>query len=238
MASRCRQLSAEERVKIKTLARADHSRKAIAKRLGRVQSTISREMSRNGEGDRPYRAVWAQAFAAGCRQAASEHPRKLQPEDWERIKARLEDGWSLEQIAGREQVEGRTGVSATSLYAWIREQRERRDAVSVPAAAGQGAQGEEGRRRGRCRADSGARGRQLATEACGREVADRVPRGGPDHRQGASRGGADDGGSEEQVRVAGGFDGQGGGGDDAGVCMIPFNILWSERPDSCLGVAK
>ena len=123
MRSRYRHLSAEERVKIETLAGEGHSRKAIAKRLGRAQSTISREMSRNREGERPYGAARAQAFAAGRRQAASERPRRLQPEDWERFEALLKEGWSPEQIAGREKRLGGAAVSATWLYAWIREDR-------------------------------------------------------------------------------------------------------------------
>ena len=123
MTSRYRQLSAEERVKIETLAGEGHSRKAIAKRLGRAQSTISREMSRNREGDQPYGAARAEAFAAGRRRAASERPRRLQPEDWERFEALLKEGWSPEQIAGRQKVKGLPEVSATWLYAWIREDR-------------------------------------------------------------------------------------------------------------------
>lgn len=119
-----RQLSAEERVKIETLAQEGHSGKAIARKLGRSQSTISRELGRNREGDEPYGAARAQAFAAGRRQAASERPRKLRPEDWKRFQARLEDGWSPEQIAGREKKEGRAGVSATWLYVWIWQDRE------------------------------------------------------------------------------------------------------------------
>ena len=123
MAKGYRQLSAEERVKIETLAAEGHSRKSIARSLGRAQSTISREMGRNREGEQPYGAARAQAFAAGRRQAASERPRKLSREDWERFEARLKEGWSPEQIAGREKLEGRAGVSATWLYAWIREDR-------------------------------------------------------------------------------------------------------------------
>lgn len=123
MAKRYRQLSAEERVKIETLAAEGHSRKSIARQLGRAQSTISREMGRNREGKQPYGAAQAQAFAAGRRHAASGRPRKLGPADLDRFQARLKEGWSPEQIAGREKLEGSPGVSATWLYKWIREDR-------------------------------------------------------------------------------------------------------------------
>lgn len=51
----------------------------------------------------------ARAKCLGRAQATSERPRKLQPEDRERLKACLEEGWSPEQVVRREQVEGRTG---------------------------------------------------------------------------------------------------------------------------------
>lgn len=51
-----RQLSAEERLKIETLAGEGRSGKSIARILGRSQSTISRELGRNREGDQPYGA--------------------------------------------------------------------------------------------------------------------------------------------------------------------------------------
>lgn len=78
MASRYRQLSAQERVKIETLPGEGHARNASAKCLARAQAT-------------------------------SERPGKLQPEDWERFKACLEEGRNPEQVARRERVEGRTG---------------------------------------------------------------------------------------------------------------------------------
>ena len=117
-------MSAEERVKIETLAGKGHSGKTIARKLGRSQSTISRELGRNREGDQPHGAARTQAFAAGRRQAAAERPRKLRPEDWKRFQVRLEEGWSPEQIAGREKRDGRPGVSVTWLYVWIWQDRE------------------------------------------------------------------------------------------------------------------
>ena len=109
-------------MKIESLAGEGHLRNSIAKRLGRTQSTISREMGRNG-GDQPYGAARAQACAAGRRKAASERPRGLEASDSERFEPRLQEGRGPEQIAGREKLEGRARVSATWLYALIREDR-------------------------------------------------------------------------------------------------------------------
>ena len=122
MARQFRQLSPEERAKIESLAEEGYSGKSIARKLGRSQSTICRELGRNREGDQPYGAARAQALAAGRRQASSERPRKLGPEDRERFKARLEEGWSPEQIAAREKLEGRPGVSVTWLYRWLHQE--------------------------------------------------------------------------------------------------------------------
>lgn len=63
MARRCRQVSAEERVKIETLAAEGHSRNSISRCLVYAQSTISREIERNRNEGQPYEAARAQAFA-------------------------------------------------------------------------------------------------------------------------------------------------------------------------------
>ena len=115
-------MSAEERVKIETLAAEGHSGNAIGRCLGCAQSTISRELGRNREGDEPYGAARAQTLAAGRGQAASERPPKLGAADWERFKECLKAGWSPDQTAGREQLEGGPGTSATWIYEWLREE--------------------------------------------------------------------------------------------------------------------
>ena len=57
------------------------------------------------------------------RRAVGRRPRKLGAADWERFEERLKAGWSPEQIAGWEQLEGGPGVSATWLYKWLRKDR-------------------------------------------------------------------------------------------------------------------
>ena len=97
-----RRLSAEEQVKMETLAGEGHSGKSIARILGRSQSTISRELGRNREGDQPYGATRAEALATGRRRAAAKRPRKLGAADWECFEAHLKAGCRPEQIVAPE----------------------------------------------------------------------------------------------------------------------------------------
>ena len=62
-----RQLSAEERLKIETLAGEGHSGKSIARILGRSQSTISRRAA--GRWPRSGRASWAGRTGSASRSA-------------------------------------------------------------------------------------------------------------------------------------------------------------------------
>jgi DNA-binding CsgD family transcriptional regulator len=94
-----RSLSAAEREEISRDLAAGDSCRAIAKRLGRASSTVSRELARIG-GRRHYRAQ--RADAAADRRAARPKPSKLAMEP--RLHAVVEDKlalrWSPEQIAG------------------------------------------------------------------------------------------------------------------------------------------
>ena len=67
------QLNMHEREIVSQLWAAGHSRKAIAERLGRSRSTISRELKRNGAADGSYSAVTAQEQAMR-RRRQPQHP--------------------------------------------------------------------------------------------------------------------------------------------------------------------
>jgi transposase, IS30 family len=117
------QLSMEEREVVSQLWAAGHSRKAIAKRLGRHRSTIGRELARNGQADGNYLAVAAQERAARRRR---ERPlvRKLQRADLNQVvRSRLTKEWSPDQIAGRlkhdHPTEKQFHVSPQTIYTWI-----------------------------------------------------------------------------------------------------------------------
>ena len=94
-----RSLTAVEREEISRGVAAGDSSRAIAKRLGRAPSTVSRELARNGDRSR-YRAQCADA--AADRRAARPKPSKLAVEPRLRavVEAKLTLRWSPEQIAG------------------------------------------------------------------------------------------------------------------------------------------
>jgi IS30 family transposase len=94
-----RSLTAAEREEISRGVAAGDSSRAIAKRLGRAPSTVSRELARNGGRSR-YRAQ--RADAAADRRAARPKPSKLTVEPRLRavVEAKLRLRWSPEQIAG------------------------------------------------------------------------------------------------------------------------------------------
>lgn len=92
-------LSLSEREEISRGIASDESMRAIANRLGRAASTISREIQRNG-GDEKYRAALAdkKAWERACRPKNC----KLAGSPWLRhaIEIKLRVNWSPEQIAG------------------------------------------------------------------------------------------------------------------------------------------
>jgi IS30 family transposase len=98
-----RSLSAVEREEISRGLAAGESCRAIAQRLGRAPSTVSRELTRNG-GRRRYRAQIADA--AAYRRAVRPKPCKLALDPRLRavVEAKLTLCWSPEQIAGWLQV--------------------------------------------------------------------------------------------------------------------------------------
>jgi IS30 family transposase len=96
-------LDSNERAVIMVRRRAGSSLRAIARRLDRDPSTISREVRRQPERRQlPYEATRAaaQAFA---RSRKSRNPRKLKPGGalFETVANHLRQGWSPLQIAGR-----------------------------------------------------------------------------------------------------------------------------------------
>jgi IS30 family transposase len=94
-----RSLSVVEREEISRGVAAGESCRAIASRLGRAPSTVSRELARNGGRSR-YRAQ--RADAAAYKRAARPKPCKLavEPRLREVVEAKLRLRWSPEQIAG------------------------------------------------------------------------------------------------------------------------------------------
>jgi IS30 family transposase len=92
-------LSVQEREEIAVGLAAGDSQRAIAERLGRSPSTISREVLRNSRGRRQYRALAAQGQAQY--RAARPKTAKLAGNGELRglVQARLKQKWSPEQIS-------------------------------------------------------------------------------------------------------------------------------------------
>ncbi|WGZ94146.1 MAG: IS30 family transposase [Candidatus Thiothrix putei] len=107
-------LTSEERHYIETRHKMKESTATIALTLGRSQSTISRELTRN-RGQRGYRHKQAHAKA---QQRHADKPKavKLTPELAVSIDTLLEQQWSPEQISGRLKAEGKTTICHEAIY--------------------------------------------------------------------------------------------------------------------------
>jgi len=99
-----RYLSLSEREEISRGLAGGNNQTAIAARLGRDKSVISREIARNSRPDGEYRAVTAQVLAE--QRARRPKPRKLEnPQLNARVQADLKEKWSPEEIAARLKVD-------------------------------------------------------------------------------------------------------------------------------------
>jgi len=110
-------LTEEERYQIDDLQREGFSQAAIARKLGRSPSTLSRELSRN-KGERGYRPRQAQQKAEErLIVRGSTNAKHASDDAWEYAKEHLEnEQWSPEQIAGRLKLEGLETISHETIY--------------------------------------------------------------------------------------------------------------------------
>lgn len=112
-------LSQHERYQIQRLHSATVPNAWIARMIGRSESTVSREIRRNG-GNGKYQAMQAHQTSVQRRHNASAVPR-IAVSDWRSVEDRLREGWSPEQIAGSGEVE----VSHERIYQHIARDRQR-----------------------------------------------------------------------------------------------------------------
>jgi len=101
MGTKYEQLSAEERATIMVMRGEGSSLRAIARKLARAPSSISRELRRNGEETREYEARRA-GLLARRRRFQPRRVSKLAPHTvlFSVVAHYLREGWSPEQIAG------------------------------------------------------------------------------------------------------------------------------------------
>lgn len=117
-------LTAQEREVIGQMRYAGHGPVAIAEKLGRSQSTISRELSRNRLANGMYSALEAGRMA-GRRRRERPRTRKIdRPDINEAVRNGLAQRWSPEQIAGRlrrdQKSDPQRCVSRETIYRWLR----------------------------------------------------------------------------------------------------------------------
>lgn len=117
-------LTPEQRAQIERLHKEGHSRAAIGRRLGRHETTIGRELKRQGTGG-AYDAQKAQKRAE-CLRQKPRRPTKWTAELACEVGWYMADGHSPQQIAGRWKFEGRSAcrrLSHEAIYRHVAEDR-------------------------------------------------------------------------------------------------------------------
>lgn len=112
-----RQLSLDERCEIARLSAAGVSIRQIAAALDRAPSSVARELKRNGGKEVGYKPGYAQEQARARRWSGGKLDRDGQLRQL--VLGRLSAGWSPEQIAGRERLQGGASVGAETIYRFI-----------------------------------------------------------------------------------------------------------------------
>ena len=120
-------LRSEERERLAVLRAAGLSLRAIAARLGRAASTVSRELRRNALPKGGYLPVHAE----GCYLERRQRPAVLErdAELGRFVRERLLEGWTPERVAGwleRGEERGLRAISPETIYAFIHRAGQRR----------------------------------------------------------------------------------------------------------------
>ena len=117
------QITSEERYRISALRQEGYCPAAIARRLGRHRSTISRELGRNcSPWDGSYRPSKAQEQANG-RRSRSRRNQRFEGPDWKLVERLLREDWSPEQVSGSLQKTGELSISHETIYRYVWENR-------------------------------------------------------------------------------------------------------------------
>ena len=126
------QLSLRERCEIGLLRRDSLTMRAVALRIGRPASTVSRELARNGKPTKQwpggYEPERADRLAQRRRRWDARYKLARQPDLRAYVRDHLAMGRSPEQIAGRLALEqGRTIISHESIYRFIYHRSAQKD---------------------------------------------------------------------------------------------------------------
>lgn len=98
-ASPGRGLSLEERIEIQSGTREGLSQREIARRIGRCQSVVSRELARHAGADGSYYAAPAELAAQQARRRPKPFKLNTNPDLAARVEEWIDDGWSPKLIA-------------------------------------------------------------------------------------------------------------------------------------------
>ena len=115
-----RVLSPEDREEIMIGRRNNESVSSIARRLGRNQSVISREIESNSTEDGRYQAFWAHSRSHRRRRLSRQRERIANHYVRHYVHEKLAIGWSPEQIAGRIGIDAPgTQISHETIYQYV-----------------------------------------------------------------------------------------------------------------------
>ncbi len=118
------QLGIEERCEVACLHAAGRSLRQIAASLDRAPSTVARELKRNTSRQQGYRPGYAEQQARARRWRGSRLDRDSRLR--ERVLARLKQGWSPEQVAGRlRRAAGPPVIAHETIYRFLYAQLKR-----------------------------------------------------------------------------------------------------------------
>lgn len=122
------QLNKDERIQIEALWKAGHGKKDIARRLGRGTTTITNELTRNGDAVSGwYKASQADRLSRDRRERANQevHSKLFVGSALEMyVEQKLRSHWSPEQIAGRlRRLKRKMNVSHETIYLFIYKKR-------------------------------------------------------------------------------------------------------------------
>jgi transposase, IS30 family len=119
---RYRHLIQEERYQICSLHEAGWSQGAIAAKLGRHVSSISRELNRNRVFD-SYQPQVAGLLATARSQQSAANARRVPAAAWQFAREKLAETWSPQQIAGHQRAEHLPRLSHETIYQRIYEDK-------------------------------------------------------------------------------------------------------------------
>lgn len=115
-----KRLGHDKRVWIETLRSQGVRQAEIARIIGGARSTICNELKRNGKktkkGEMRYKAKKADVMARRRAAQKAADRRKMTPEVWAEVKAKLELGWTPEMICERARRDGKPSVCRELIY--------------------------------------------------------------------------------------------------------------------------